>query len=1322
MVPVFESEKRAKIMEHGLLSSVPHKTPLSVQHTADNSPIRSKRVMFSIGLLLAALIFLIIHAESWLFVRAISIDSVQSLPAGSSFEVFGGVTFVDTPGKRFWIQDQTGALVVPKNPAEANIRVGDRIRLRAQKSDRYDSAEGPASLNLSEIAISKVLGRLELPLPEQMTLLNLPGPQKNGVRIQVQAVVRGVGTDPSGRLALWIGDVDRESLVVVATSIKGSERLVNAAVRFIGLPEQLRNRRGGILSQTFWVASERDLQILAPAPTHIPVYSVRDIYRQTRPGDGHLIRIKGTVSSISQHSVLLEDAWGVVKCNFSDPPRFTVGSHLEVEGFIVKSHLRFDLSHARAVESDRPESQPPSASSPNIQPLTKIADIRSLKTSMAAEALPVRVSGVITYNDTLWQHMFIMDGTGGIFVSYSGARPELSFGRRVEVIGVTGAGDFAPVVLAPKLRVLGKGPIPRPRAVSSESANAGSLDSQYVSLEGIVHPLSFAEEPSHPVLSFELYTSFGQVYVSASPGFSQTEEMQQLEDARVRISGVFATVFNARRQLIGYQLNVSSPSQIQVLEHSPSDPFRMPVTRIGSLLSFAPGSRSGRRVKVEGSVTLAGPNLLYVQDATGGVEVHAVNSSTRVGQIVEAVGYPSLQGRYSPILTDAQIQVLPRDALIAPASTSPDRLLRGSYDSQLVKVEGKLIAFLRGPAADTLVLQSGIHTFSAQLETTDRGLLSDGIREGSVLGLTGIASAQIDSAHLYRVLRSDPVSFRILLRSPEDVVIVQGAPFWTSKKLLLLLSALVLLTLVILTWVAVLRRRVRSQGVALERAAHTAQAVQDLSTAMERISAEENFENEVSVRGSAEIAQLVVGFNRMLSQLRQRDRAKRDAEEKLQLQALFDELTGLPNRRLLADRLSQSLAAARREKFGLGLLYIDLDGFKLVNDSFGHGIGDLLLREVARRLKARIREADTLARLGGDEFTAVVNHIKSKENAKKLAEDLLESLRAPFSIDDREISIGASIGIAIFPNAETENDDLLQQADCAMYAAKRDGKNRIVFFSEEIGLTMKKRFTIENELRKALAQNQISVFYQPEFNLKTNTIVCFEALARWKHPQLGFIPPLQFIPVAEETGLILPLGAWILEQACLEALKWRKLSDHPIQVAVNVSTQQFARSTFVDEIQEILEKTGLPPTLLQLELTESATLHGIQHASETIKRLHNLGVSVAMDDFGTGYSCLSYLPKLSFNALKIDRSFVSELEDNPDSSALVHSIVGLAQNLKMRVIVEGIENDAQLARVKELGGDQGQGYLLGRPTPNPCGLLQPPCHMRDLEAVVSVAR
>jgi diguanylate cyclase (GGDEF)-like protein len=559
--------------------------------------------------------------------------------------------------------------------------------------------------------------------------------------------------------------------------------------------------------------------------------------------------------------------------------------------------------------------------------------------------------------------------------------------------------------------------------------------------------------------------------------------------------------------------------------------------------------------------------------------------------------------------------------------------------------------------------------------------------------LTGAASAPVDGANPPNEVHS-----------PADLTVVRSAPSWTPPTtvvMTIILAFLVVAILLVLARVNKLRRRVSEQAEALRKASETTQAISDLSRSMLQVAAQRPFDPQMPVGGTQEVSELVDGFNAMLSELQRRDRAKSDAEARLQHMALIDDLTGLPNRRLLTDRLSHSVAKARREDRKVALLYIDLDGFKLVNDSLGHGVGDVLLGQVAQRMKNRFRQSDTLARIGSDEFTLILDNVQNRADAERAAESALEVLKDPFEIEGHSIRMTASIGISIFPDHGKESGQMLRQADCAMVAAKRNGKNRIVAFGDGLGSAARERLMLEGELRRAIEEGEIKVHYQPEFDLATNTIVRFEALARWTHPTLGPIPPLSFIPVAEESGLIVPLGAYVMERACADAVTWQRKAGRPIQVAVNVSSVQFARDSFLEDVEEVLHRTGLRPTLLQLELTESATLTGVERAADLIRRLTGRGIGVAMDDFGTGYSCLSYLPKLFLDALKLDRSFVTELAMRQETRAFVQSILSMAHNLHMRVIVEGIETREQLELMKALGTNEAQGYLLGRPTPNP---------------------
>jgi len=1252
--------------------------------------------------LVVALLAVAVAYITFLRPRA-SIRSLRDLPPASTVHLVGVVTYADNPGNRFWLEDETGVAVIPVSPESTGVQAGQTVAVDARKMGRYDPAQGPASLSLQTVRIHSSATRVKLPPPFPATIANFPQPEKDGALVQVEGVLQDQYSDTSGRSWLSLTAAGNSVDVVIAHPAGNYARLLDAKVRVVGVAEHV-STGDGFLSPRIWVPSGSGVQVLEPPPTTSPLDSIRDLYREDVSALSHRVRLRGRVAAVYPNAILVEDPWGAIEVSLAGPPAFRPGSAVEVTGFPYTEGLCLNLHFGQAKEI--PTALLEQSGGPAPAPITTIAQLRGLPTARAALALPVEVTGVITFVDSIWRHLYLQDTTSGVYVKYSGQHPELRAGARVHVVGISNSGNYAPVIVAPKFVVEGPGPLPVPIPATSELAAAGLLDSQFVSIEGVVHPLKFAEQPDHPVFTFELYTSLGQVYVYTSPGFPDLRKSSPIEDARVRIQGTFSTVFNSRRQLVGYQLLLASPANIQILEPAIADSFAMAATPIGSLLLYSPGSRSGHCLKVAGAVTMAGNDFVYVQDQSGGVEVRGDARSIHLGQRIEAVGYPTLVGRYSPVITDAVFRSLPGSGSIQPQATGADAILHGNYDAQLVTVEGRLLTAVPGPGSIDLLLQSGMQTFTAELDTSSQGNDLPDLRAGSILRLTGVASAQIDLNKVYQLLHLDPVGFKLLLRVPQDVTVIQAASFWTSGRTLALLALLSLLIVAILVWVEVLRRRVARQRIALEKASQTAQAIRDLSRAMEDVSAEQKFETQVSVRGSEQIAGLVVGFNTMLAQLLQKDNARRDAEARLKLQATIDDLTGLPNRRLLADRLAQSMALARRERTTIGFLYIDLDGFKLVNDSFGHAAGDQLLIEVGKRLRSRVRQADTLARIGGDEFTVILSHINSRDDAQRAAESLLHSLIDPFYVEGREITIGASIGISIFPDADSENEDLLQKADSAMYAAKRGGKNRIVHFSHEIGVSVRERLTLENELRRAISHGEIRVHYQPEFDLATHAIVRFEALARWTHPNLGVIPPLTFIPVAEDCGLIVELGAYVMERACREALSWQQAADAPVQVAVNVSSVQFARDSFVEEVVEILERTGLPGNLLQIELTESATLIGIERAAATMQRLKDLGMNVVMDDFGSGYSSLSYLPKFPFDALKIDRSFVSELPASDETRALVQSILTLGHNLGMKIIVEGIENQAQLQLMRQLGGDEAQGFLLGRPTPDPIAVLR----------------
>ncbi|CAG0987303.1 partial putative signaling protein, partial [Rhodocyclaceae bacterium] len=426
---------------------------------------------------------------------------------------------------------------------------------------------------------------------------------------------------------------------------------------------------------------------------------------------------------------------------------------------------------------------------------------------------------------------------------------------------------------------------------------------------------------------------------------------------------------------------------------------------------------------------------------------------------------------------------------------------------------------------------------------------------------------------------------------------------------------------------------------------------------------------------------------------------RKENEARIEHLAYHDALTGLPNRFALQARLAQSLADARRNGTQVALMFIALDHFKTINDSLGHDIGDQLLMTVARRISATLRESDTVARLGGDEFVIVVPGVGSPEDAARVAEKVIEHVGEPLALAGHKLHTSPSIGIGIFPTDGHNAETLMKNADIAMYYAKQHGRNAYRFFTADMNAVATERLMLETQLRAALDRNQISLVYQPQIHLATGIIVGVEALARWNHPERGLVMPETFIPVAEETGLIIPLGAWVIEEACRQAVAWRAAGMPPLRVSVNLSPHQFRDHALARHVGEILERTGLPADNLELELTESAMTSNTEHVIETLRALRDLGVHIAVDDFGAGYSSLAYLKRLPIDRLKIDRSFVSDMEQNANGVAIANGIVALATTLGLSVTAEGIETPAQLEILRSFECTDGQGFLFSRPLP-----------------------
>jgi diguanylate cyclase (GGDEF)-like protein/PAS domain S-box-containing protein len=452
---------------------------------------------------------------------------------------------------------------------------------------------------------------------------------------------------------------------------------------------------------------------------------------------------------------------------------------------------------------------------------------------------------------------------------------------------------------------------------------------------------------------------------------------------------------------------------------------------------------------------------------------------------------------------------------------------------------------------------------------------------------------------------------------------------------------------------------------------------------------------------------------------------RKQSEREIHRLAYFDSLTGLPNRVLFKDRVTQALSHARRYGTTLATLFLDLDRFKVINDTLGHNIGDLLLKSVADRLAESVRHSDSvcrsvgkgenhsLARLGGDEFTVLLTNLRDVQDAGKVARRIVESLAQSFSIEGREIFVTVSVGIAIFPVDGDSVDALLKNADSAMYHAKEQGRNNFQFYSNTLNAVANERLILEGELRHAVEREEFVVYYQPQIDLRTNGIIGAEALVRWQHPQRGLLPPVEFLPAAMDTGLIRAIDEWVIRTACRQNQAWQQRGKTPVRISVNVSNSLFHGNTLLSVVEEALSQTGLTPACLELELTESTAMRNVDASIVMLTTLKTMGVQLSIDDFGTGYSSLSYLQRLPINMVKIDQSFIREILTQGGPVPIVRAIIAMAHSLKLFVLAEGVEQEAQRRLLLEQGCDQAQGYLFGRPMPaDSFASLLPPIPLR----------
>jgi len=489
------------------------------------------------------------------------------------------------------------------------------------------------------------------------------------------------------------------------------------------------------------------------------------------------------------------------------------------------------------------------------------------------------------------------------------------------------------------------------------------------------------------------------------------------------------------------------------------------------------------------------------------------------------------------------------------------------------------------------------------------------------------------------------------------------------------------------TWGSELRLKAKKQG-------HSARHFEVTFFPIERKS------KSISDNASQERTSQIIGTYGTARDITER----KEAEEFINFQAYHDLLTRLPNRALFKDRLNISLAQARRNKNNLAVMFLDLDRFKVVNDTLGHAMGDRLLQSVALRLESCVRKCDTLSRFGGDEFTLLLPSISSPEDARTIAKKVISALKEPFQLGEHEVFVGVSIGISVYPQGGDTVDQLIQNADVAMYHVKGRGKDGYQYFSEDMAINTSNRLSLESELRNALIKEEFRAFYQPQICAQSGKTIGVEALVRWQHPERGLVYPGQFIPLAEETRLMSDISDWVLKSACTEVKQWIDNGHSDIRLSVNFSPLQVEHPRFVHRLLSCLRQANFPSANLEIELTENVIMNDLESMTQKLTQLAEHGITIAIDDFGTGYSSLNYLHRLPIHTLKVDQSFIQNIQGSPEDACIVNAIVSMAHGLKLNIVAEGVETENQLNYLQSLGCQEIQGFYFGRAVPGPQAL------------------